>query len=380
MGSNQGVTVSSEAQHARLAPSSASRRRACPGSLVMSERYPETESTEASREGTAAHEVMADYITMGGIVPLDEREEMQRGAELIGNNVFDVMRANPNGQLRVEQKVAIDTIHLDCWGTPDVSYVTGSELYIWDYKFGHGFVEVYENWQMIEYAAGLLELYAVNGLADQHLWVYFRIVQPRCYHPEGQIREWKIRASDLRNYFNQARHFEALATQPLAALQVSEECDYCPARHACTALQHASLKACDRSYESNPFDLPAEALGYEMATLARAADLLKARLTGLEAQVEAKLRAGEYVPYWALGRGQGKTQWKVPNEQVVSFGDLMGVDLRKPVDVITPKQAVTKKLDPALVDQFSEFIPGAVQVVREDKSLAARVFDGGVNK
>lgn len=346
----------------------------------MSERYPETEQTEASKEGTAAHEVMAQYIALGGKGLVCDNAEMQSGAELIGNNVFAVTQANPNGDLRVEQPVSIATIHPDCWGTPDVSYFLPGNLWLWDYKFGHGFVEVFENWQLIEYAAGLLDLYQVNGIADQHTMVHMRIVQPRCYHPEGQIREWKILASDLRGRFNQARNFEAKATQELASLTVSEECDYCPARHACPALQHAALNACDRSYEANPFDLPPEALGHEAATLNRSLSLLQARLTGLEAQIEAKLRAGTFVPHWALGRGQGKTQWRVPKEQVAAFGDLMGVDLRKPVDVITPKQAKDKKLDGAIVDQMSEFIQGAVKVVPMDNSLAARVFDGNVNK
>jgi hypothetical protein len=375
-------------EHARLAPSSAARRRACSGSLQMSERYPETEETEAAREGTAAHEVMAHLLLQGVLLPIGHvcsngvvvTDEMQSGALLIGNNVKTVMESNPGGQLRVEERVSIASINPECWGTPDVSYFTGSALYEWDYKFGHGFVEVYENWQLIEYAAGLLDLYGVNGMSDHHIMVHMRIVQPRCFHPEGQIREWKTLAVNLRGHFNEARNFEAAALAPLAALNVSEECEHCPPRHTCTALQHASLKACDRAYESNPFDLPNDALGREAATLDRAMKLLEARKTSLEAQIEAKIRNGEQVPYWALGRGQGKLQWKVPSAQVVTLGDLMGVDLRKPVDVVTPRQAKEKKIDPALVEQFSEFVPGKIQLVREDNSLAARVFDAKVNK
>jgi hypothetical protein len=368
-------------EHARLAPSSAARRRMCAGSLIMSERYPETEETEAAREGTAAHEVMAHLIGTRELLPVGHicgngvavTEEMQEGAILIARNVAAVMEAHPGGDLRIEQRVSIETINPACWGTPDVSYYVPGKLWGWDYKFGHGFVEVYENWQMIEYVAGLLEHYKVNGVADQHTMVSMRIAQPRCYHPEGQIREWATLAVNLRGHFNEARNFEAAALEPMAALTVSEECDYCPARHACTALQHAALKACDRSYEANPFDLPADALGYEAATLHRAYKLLEARLTSLDAQIEAKLRAGEFVPHWALGRGQGKTVWKVPETQVAALGDLMGVELRKPVDVVTPKQA-EKKLDPVVVAQFSEYLPGSVKVVQEDPSLARRVF------
>jgi hypothetical protein len=373
-------------EHARHAPSSASRRRACPGSLIMSERYPETEETEAAKEGTAAHEVMAhllEHARQEALLPIGHvcsngvqvTEEMQLGASLIARDVWAVMLANPGGELRVEQRVDISVIHKDCWGTADVSYYVPGRLWEWDYKFGHGFVEVYENWQLIEYVAGELERIGINGMSDQMLTVSMRIVQPRCYHPEGQIREWKVTAADLRGHFNEARSFEAAAAEPMAPLTVSEECDYCPARHACTALQHAALKACDRAAEPNPFDLPAEALGREAATLTRAAEMLNARLTSLNAQIEAKLRAGESVPFWALGRGQGKTRWNVPVEQVAAMGDLMEVDLRKPLDVVTPTQARTmKKVDPNIVNKLSEYIPGAVTVIREDPSLAKRVF------
>lgn len=368
-------------EHARLAPSSAARRRACAGSLIMSERYPELEESEAAREGTAAHEVMAHLIGWRELLPVGcicsngvaVTAEMQEGAILLANNVFAVMDAHPGGDLRIEQRVSIETINPECWGTADISYFIPGNLWLWDYKFGHAFVEVYENWQMIEYAAGLLDHYKVNGIADHHTMVSMRIAQPRCWHPEGQIREWKTMAVNLRGHFNEARAFEAAALEPMAALTVSEECDYCPARHACTALQHAALKACDRAYAANPFDLPPDALGYEAASLRRAYKLLEARMTSLDAQIEAKLRAGQFVPHWALGRGQGKTVWKAPESQVAAMGDLMGVNLRKPLDVITPKQA-EKLLDPAVVAQFSEYIPGGVKVVPEDKSFAARVF------
>lgn len=354
----------------------------------MSELYPETETSEASREGTAAHEVMEALLKDGELFPIGHicsngvavTDDMVYGATLIANAVREVRGPTSNGELRVEQRIDMPSIHPDCWGTPDVSLYIGSELHVWDYKFGYGFVEVYKNWQLIEYVEGLLRHYDIDGYADQHLMIHMHIVQPRCYHPEGQIRTWSIRASDMRALFNEARAFEAAAAADNAPCRVSEECNHCPARHACPTLQHAALNACDRAGESNPFDLPPDALGYEAATLDRSITLMQARMTGLQAQIESKLQAGQFVPHWALKRGQGKTIWRVPAEQVAAFGDMMGVDLRKKMDVITPTQAKKLKLDVALIEPFTEYVPGSLKVERDDGSLAARVFDTNVNK
>ena len=188
--------------HSPLAPSSASRRVACPGSRSLEALYPQT-PTPQTLEGEAAHWVAACTIQnsaweIPAVSPtgVDITDEMIEGAQLYAGFV------GYYSDIRIEQPISISIIHPDCWGTPDAWRFSDGVLNIYDYKFGHGFVEVYENWQMIEYAAGILHELGIDGLQDQHVTVAMHIIQPRSFHPDGQIRSWTVKASDLRPYFN----------------------------------------------------------------------------------------------------------------------------------------------------------------------------------
>lgn len=39
---------------------------------------------------------------------------------------------------------------------------------------------------------------------------------------------------------------------------------------------------------------------------------------------------------------------------IIMMGDLMGQDLRKPVELDTPAQCIKKGIDPAVVEQYAE--------------------------
>jgi len=380
-------------EHAKLAPSSAARRVACPGSRALEDQYPEDQESPHAREGHAAHWAASEMLNAAKsgrelIGSLDNNkapngefitDEMWEGAQLYVDNIMGVYHKIPlmaRPILHIEERIDISMIHPECWGTPDCWMYAGNEIYIWDYKYGFGYVNVYENWQMIEYAAGILHELQINGIKDRQTYITFCIVQPRSYNREGPIRTWRVSASTLRGYFNILEAAEYKAAQDNATCHPNPECNYCLGRHACTALQQTTLGVIDMVGSNTPFELKPNSLGNELRYLKQAAELLDARITGLEEQATAVIRRGERVPFWKLESSKGREHWSVPKEHVITMGALLGFDLKKPVDVITPRQAAKAGLQEEIITTISERATGALKLVADDGSNARKVFGG----
>ena len=371
-----------------LSPSGAARRMACPGSHRLEGAYPQDSSTYA-REGIAAHWLASELLRhgtdmrskyqAGGYTPagMEITEDMYEGAELYCGFIRDNEFAD---QIHIEERMHIATIHPDCWGTPDcwtVQMNTKSvhlfEIHIYDYKFGRGFVEVYENWQLIEYAAGIISKLGIDGLTDQRTIVHMHIIQPRSFHPEGQIRTWSATASDLRPYFNQLRSAEDAAMGESPATVVSPECNHCAARHACPALQIAAMKAVDIAASAVPHNLKPVELATELRFLEHAQELLEARISGLSAEALALIKRGERLPHYHAEQSKGRERWNRSADEIIALGELSGINLVKPA-VITPKQALSKGMDDKLVRTFSETPYGELKLVALDTRKTDKIF------
>jgi len=373
------------AAHSILAPSSAGRWVACPGSVRLEAMFPEDTESEAAREGIAAHWALAELlhgraVAEGQITPDNFvlTAEQVQGAELHVDYLRRIIARHPGEpvQMFVEHRVDCHRVHGDCWGTLDTAlWFPGiMKLYLPDFKFGHGWVEVFENWQLLTYLAGMLQTLQINGRDDQAVSVELGIVQPRSYHPDGAIRTWELMASDARPYINKLSMAADDALGPDPQLRVNPECDNCNARHACPALQANGLRGIDYSRKAVPFNLPPHALGLELAKVRDALAALKARETGLAGQAEALLTRGERVPFWTMERGQSRLAWNKPAAEVLALGQLLGVDLQKPVEPITPTQAKDKGLDAAILAAYADRPAGALKLVKQDDASARRIF------
>lgn len=367
-------------EHAVLAPSSAHKRVACSGSRALELLYPETEESQEAREGTAAHWAFAELlagraIDTGLMAPngIMLNDEMVEGAEMYVEDVrstdADFVGFPPN----VEQRVDISSIHPECWGTPDTWRFKPYKLIVWDYKFGHRYVEIFENWQLIEYVAGILDKVGINGISDQRTEVELRIVQPRCYVGGQPIRVWRIMASDLRSYFNHLRQREAASMSPDAICTVNPHCRDCRGRHACQTLQRAAYADMDVATSHVPFDLPPEGLGAELRFIERAIERLSARQTGLAEQAMSMIKRGQRVPFYKAEPTLGRQRWNKPDAEIVALGQMMSVDLLAP-KLVTPKQALKAGLDPSLVGAFSEIPYGETKLKADDGTDARKIF------
>lgn len=372
--------------HSILPPSSSARRKQCPASTLRESLYPETEESPEAAEGTAAHWALAEMlegrtIAVGLIAPngLYLTDEMVEGAEIAHEAIAAVVGPwglKPSDGL-VEKPVRIPRVHPESWGTPDYRcwHPALPLLFVADFKFGFGIVDEFENDQIIEYTSGSVSTDRPD-LHDLQVEVHSMILQPRANHPRGPVRRWDFNLSSVRAHLNVSASSATEALGPNPRERVGPECKHCRGRHTCQSLQRAAADACAEAQARAPFDMDPHALAAEFRRLKWAEKLLAARLTGLEAEATSRIRSGARVPGLKLENGAGRTVWTVDPLSVVTIGRVFSLDLAKPLEAVTPKQAVAKGLDSKLLEGITNTPRGEAKLVLDDNSLARRVFGG----
>lgn len=343
-------------QHAPLPPSGAASWVACPKWPYM-QRPDSDRDTTAADEGTAAHAALHTILTGGEANHPDAQEAADR-----------IRSAAGGAMIMSETVLKMPRIHADCWGTCDVFWcdLEAETLHIVDFKYGHGYVSEYKNWQMLAYAEGAREY---SKWRPKH--VAMTIYQPRCYTAEPW-RTWTISANEHDKYVEQL-HLAAKMVSPNAHARTGPHCRYCSGRAGCEALQQSGLYIADSVAPTTGDDLPDRELGHELSILKRAEALLTARITGLEEVAKVRMRSGAQVPGWGLEQGFGREKWTVPDEDVVALGKALGIELGK-VTTITPAQARKKGLDASVTDLYATKPAGEIKLVPVSEHKAAKVF------
>lgn len=377
--------------HAFLAPSSAPQWVFCAASPSAQQQYPQ-EETDDTRDGTASHwvasETLDSYVAAGNPVQLPSdfigktapngvliTGEMAEGAQMYVNDILQVAQQHGLLQcLQVEQRVYISRIHPDQnWGTPDcwVYDMKSNTLYLWDYKFGHKFVSIFENYQIMDYTIGVIDKL---GGDDQTLNVVMRIVQPRCYNHGEPIREWRVKGSDLRGYANKLKAAAGKATDENPTYTSGSHCMECSARRACPGATSAAMASIDVvNMCGSLIDLPPDVAGLELTMLTRAAEALKARITGLEVQVEETIKAGTPIDGWSFKKTFGRAKWNKPPAFIVALGKAFKKDFSKN-DVITPNQAIKLGVDESVISAHTTKGNAGIKLIQDDGSLARHIF------
>ena len=389
--------------HSLIPPSSAAiwgSPDGCTGWVLMSQQYPDDESGEEALEGEASHEIGAELIgsaTRGPTLTGPDHfvgkqaangiiftEEMYDGALIYANDVARVMRDRAifGGRgFGTEKRLIMPQIHEQSFGTTD-QFIYDSikrELFIWDYKFGYIIYEAFENWQMINYIAGIIKLLELDGIDEQNITVHIRVIQPRAHHRDGIIREWVVKLSDLRGYFNilNAKAHEALGPNPI--LHTGSHCRFCSARHACAPALQAGVGLYEVAAKPVPLELSPLSLGVQLLIIKRAIKQLEYLESAYMERVKVTIKKGTLVPNWNMEHGRGKLAWNKPANEIIALGNLLGFDLKKPDAVKTPTQAKSLGIDDAVINAYSDKPRTGLMLVPDNGSKARKFFGDNNN-
>jgi hypothetical protein len=362
--------------HAEYAPSSMYLTVACPGWKKQSLLVPPEGETEASREGDAGHWVAAmaaihggDYIPRTCPAPngVEITEEMLDGAALW----LEALEGYP---ARIETPVQITRIHpTKCWGTPDArQWAAPSKiLRAADYKFGHGFVDEFENWQMLGYMVGMADELGIFD--DPEVRYEMTVVQPRYYNGKP-IRTWTIMGEGLKHYAQRMRYAVEEAESPNPRVISGTHCTYCPARATCGTYRKTIMNAVDFAGRADPMAATPEDVGRELKLVQEFIKRLEARETGLAALAEGMIRRGDRVPYFSMTQTEGRLAWTMDLEVVEMTARLNGKSVWAPPKPITPTQAIQRKiLADKIVNEYAARPHGAFKLV-PDSTKTPRSF------
>jgi hypothetical protein len=354
--------------------------------------------SEDSRAGVAAHWVFAEVLLafqgkrnsslvcsahIGSTAPngvvIDEK--MAEGAQVMVDDVLDIVKDGHIQRLCIEHRVTMPAIHDQNWGTLDTSlYIPERKaLFIWDYKHGHRENKAEGNLQLINYAEGRRQELSFNGIQDQDTTLVLRIVQPFCYHAKGPVDEWVGKLSDIRGPVNILRNKANEAfTNPL--MTTGKHCRDCLGIRTCSARRKADYNLIDlvnAPYEMDNMD--SRDLAVERQILSDGLAAGKERLEALEAELAHRISNGAADTGLALEATYGRVAWTVPDAQAEALASQFGFSIKTGA-IKTPtqaKQAAPTEVRSAfglILDTVTKRPSGKLKLINADDTIGARAF------
>ena len=385
-------------EHSILAPSSAPQWGNCSGSVRAQEGLPDFD-TEETREGNAAHWIGSEVLlnlqspgrgptscdaflekTAPNGVRIDDK--MAEGAQLYVDDVAEVCdRFEAWPYLTVEYRVYMPQIHPQNWGTLDASLYLPDRglIFLWDYKHGHRECKPRENNQLIDYLAGIVHTFQIDGLTEQRTTAVTRIVQPFCYYATGPINEWVVQLADLRGHWNRlAQKAEEALNNP--QLTTGLWCRDCLAVGKCSATRRARynfIELVNQPYEMDAMD--GADLAVESQILSDGIAVAKARKEAIDDELRHRISNGETGSGLVLESTTGRLDWTISPAQAIALAAQFGVDATREA-VKTPTQvkaAAPKEIRPLLaqvMDGVTRRPAGSLKLVPAGESRSARAF------
>lgn len=385
-------------QHTRvIRPSGLGLILACPGSWLMQAQVPPTPDTDEELEGQAAHLVAMGVASKRWEPHVGDKfrhagRDWEIDDDMLDGALMYAEEAQFHRDARYEDAVDVRHVIPDCYGTPDYWRVIDTPvvpsnglpwkplLKVVDYKYGFRHVEVFENPQLIAYALGA----QARAQLPWETPVCLTIVQPRSYHHEGPVREWReidgqpLTLAHLYHYAVQ--HIipavgEALLPEPRTVS--GPHCVDCKASHMCPTYRKSTANVLQYVGKAQPERMSPQAVGVELRLVKWAIKMLEGREAGLRAHAEACINAGQQIPFWRMGSTPGRLAWHegFTAEQRIAWGHLFGVDLSKPPQTVTPTQAIKQKgLAESTVHAYASRPSGPIKLIPDDEKQFRKAF------
>lgn len=232
--------------HSKIGASSMYRWSKCPGSVRLSEEI-ETHSSKYAEEGTAAHDLAAKILEAQDEVALENVDPDTLESVMV--YVDYIKEKAKNGELFVEHKFDLSSLYPGLFGTADAVIYDAAEeeLIVADYKHGMGIaVEVENNPQLMYYGLGAL----LSFKKMKPKTVRLAIIQPRCFHPDGGIREWVMDSFDLLDFAADLVTYAKRTEDEAAPIVAGDHCKFCPAAATkCPVMREKALSIAQTEFK-----------------------------------------------------------------------------------------------------------------------------------
>lgn len=362
--------------HAKLSSSASKRWLGCPGSVKLSEHYPNGSSIYAD-EGTIAHGMAEGMISKDDkLVQKYEVEaakfygehpelngtflEMKMILQPYVDYVFEEYAAQVHedeaAQLMTEERVDLTEYLPGGFGTSDVVILRQGRLHIIDLKYGKGVaVSAQDNPQLKLYALGTLARFdMLYDIEDVVMTIY----QPRL----DNVSTDTIKAKDLYAWGEEViKPGAQLALSEDAPVHAGDWCQFCPARYDCKerARDAMELQKYLGQMVLSPEEI-AEILGKIDRLVKFAEDIKDSALT--------KALDGEEIPGWKVVEGRSNRKYVGSEEEIVRQCEGAGYDQallyeRKLLTITNMEKLMGKK-------QFAEVLGAYVEKPEGKPTLA----------
>ena len=249
-------------KHAILSASGSHRWLNCTPSARLELEFENTTS-EAAREGTAAHALcehkLKKFLKKRSKRPVsdynsDEMEECTDAyAEFVMEQYEEAKKSCKDPVILIEQKLDFSCYVPEGFGTGDCIIISDDKLHIIDFKYGQGIlVEAEHNPQMMLYALGALEIYdALYDIKE----VSMTIFQPR----RENVSTWTIPIEVLKVWAEEELKPKAqMAYEGDGEYLPGEWCTFCKAAVKCRARAEEKMKLARLEFKMPPLLTDAE--------------------------------------------------------------------------------------------------------------------------
>ena len=362
--------------HAKLSSSASKRWLGCPGSMKLSEHYPNGSSIYAD-EGTIAHGMAEGMISKDdklvqkyaveaakfyGEHPelngtfLEMKMILQPYVDYVFEEYAEQVHEDEAAQLMTEERVDLTEYIPGGFGTSDVVILRQGRLHIIDLKYGKGVsVSAEDNPQLKLYALGTLARFdMLYDIEDVVMTIY----QPRL----DNVSTDTIKAKDLYAWGEEViKPGAQLALSEDAPVHAGDWCQFCPARYDCKerARDAMELQKYLGQMVLSPEEI-AEILGKIDRLTKFAEDIKDSALT--------KALDGEEIPGWKVVEGRSIRKYVGSEEEIVRQCEGAGYDQallyeRKLLTITNMEKLMGKK-------QFAEVLGAYVEKPEGKPTLA----------
>lgn len=298
-------------QHALLSASSAHRWLVCTRAPRLEETLPETRS-EYADEGRLAHAIAELRLRKQYTDPMGQKAFNEKLNELKQNPLYSnemmsyidvyfdyianlVYSFPSQPYVAIEKRLDYSEYVPEGFGTGDCIIISGTDLYVIDFKYGKGIpVSAENNPQMKLYALGA---YTESSFLYNIEKVTMIIIQPRL----DNISESTISIDELLAWGEEIRPIAQKAYNGEGEFVIGEHCRFCRAKALCRARAEFNT-----AIEPKPLELLSDE---EIGLILTKAQDLKAWVSDLEEYSFKAIMEGKTIPGWKVVEGRSTRQF-----------------------------------------------------------------------